>query len=474
MGSTSILGPGSRTLGGQSAGIDIAADATKTARHFIIEAYKREGMTHEQAVERYNNLSGSDVDRLTEGVYASARQNEDGNLNTLLGKVGRTGMTGLALLEAGGEDAYEDLMDQGFSVSVMRRNDVATANARMVSHYGPPSPDGRREPQVVYTRAVSEITNRSLLTGSSAEITSTDFRRKLEDFGDLYTKLGDTLGQLSAQMRTFIVREGSLYVGKEELAVTNFLRELGAEQKSKVDRLSSSEKEQLKTHLKNIIMATGATTGRGATNEQLAYRTLDTQKFTDQINRLGVTGIESKRRGMAEEMLKDNPLAQLFGETGSSAATTRFLDFMRQGRITLSRDQGILQVDQSINRTLGGDMSRLSEDVQERLRQLFVTTFAGVQEGDTARMEEASKRFRQGVLNLMGSAPVPGQDSSGDTSVAAAATKINMLIQAAAGVIQALAIEDTQAARDKLESVKSTLATLATPSNAASVRRAGG
>lgn len=462
MGSTSIFGPGSRTLGGQSGGIDIAADATKTARHFIIEAYKREGMTQEQAVARYNDLSDSDVDRLTEGVYASARQNEDGNLNTLLGKVGRTGMTGLALLEAGGEDAYKVLMEQGVNFTEVYTESVFHGKT-----------DNARHTFETRTRDAS-ISNLTLLTGSSTEITSTDFRRKLEDFGDLYTKLGNTLGQISAKMRTFIVREGLLYEGKEELAVNNFLTALGPEQKAKVDRLSSAEKEQLKTHLKNIIMATGATRRGSTTREQRTYRTLGAEQFAEQINRLGATGVDSTSRGMAEEMLKDNPLATLFGASGSSAATSNFLRFMRTGNISIRRSGGLLDVDQSIRETLGGSMQGLSDDVQERIRDVFIREFAGADPNDPNDMKERSKRFREAIINQMGSAPVPGQDSSGDTSIAAAATKINMLIQAAAGVIQALAIEDVNTARDSLEAVKNKLATLAAPSNAPAVTRSGG
>tara|TARA_Y100001973_G_scaffold106246_1_gene182930 strand:+ start:1025 stop:4816 length:3792 start_codon:yes stop_codon:yes gene_type:complete len=459
MASTSPLGPGRRTLGGQSRGIDIAVNARKTARHFIIEAYKKEGMTHEQAVERYNDLSKEDEDRLTEGVYAAARENESGNLNTFLGKTARKGMTGLALLNAGTDDMYGELMGRGLSGSRTERIEATSTVVGSVSIVTP-----ARMVEREYN-----VSNLALLTGLSSDIEPTDFRKKLEDFGDLYTKLGDTLGQLSAQMRTWIVGRGSQYVGEHDLAVTQFISELEAEKRQKIESLPNSEKEQLYAHLKNIITATGATSGGAVTAEQKNYR--DAEGFAEQINALGATGIESKRRGMAEEMLKDNPLAQLFGVSDSPAATTNFLRFMRRGNVTLIRSgkNKLLDVDTSIERTLGGSMQGLSGDVQERIREVFTNIFAGADPTKVEDMKKRSRQFRQAILNQMGSSPVPGQGSSGDTSVAAAATKINMLIQAAAGIIKALAIEDVNAARDSLEDVKNKLATLAAPSNAPAV-----
>jgi len=467
-GSTSIFGPGERTLEGPSGGRDIASDATATARHFLIQAFMREdpSMTIEEATAKYNDLSPDEVKRLTEGVYAAARENEGGNLNTFLGKVGRVGLTGLALLEAGGgsEASYKALMEEGVSVTYKRAltPDEIQARAYMSA-----------EAAAKLGKETGSVSTLSLLTGSSAEMTETNFRAKLESFGDLYTKLGSTLGQVSAQMRNFITKEGRLYVGEEDLAVRRFINtKLTSEQKKKYDALSSSEKEKLKSHLKNIITATGATREGPATKENLQYRALNDEQFAAKMNELGLTGAASKSQGMAEEMLQDNPLAGLFGDRDD--ATGNFLKFMRRGEISLLRSAGgQMQIDESIESTLGGSMSGLSGDVQERVRELFTRTFAGLQQGDTEKVKEASKRFREGVLNMMGSAPVPGQDSSGDTSVAAAATKINMLIQAAAGIIKALAIEDTKAARDNLEAIKSKLTTLATPSNSAAISKRG-
>lgn len=480
-GSTGLIA-GTRKIDGQDI---VGMGAESLAKKLIVKAIaQEEGVTREEAERRFQNMGEEERETLVKGVFAVSNENRGENLGRFLGNVGRSGLTAQGLLDAGQEGAmdYASLQTQGltgrFVSSVVR-----VAETEEVAHSSPllrmlgmteHRKTGRM--RTVSRYAEGDVTMAELLTGRDQTLTDTDFRAKLEEFGDLYSKLGDSLGDISSQMRAWITSRGrgEQYVSKEDLAVTHFLTGGGLpdEVRRKIKALSPAMKEQLRAHLKNIIMATGATSAEPLTRDQREYRGVSEDAFTTRMNALGVTGIQSKREGMAEEMLQDNPLAGLFGDRDD--ATGNFLKFMRRGEIQLLRSAGgQMQVDKSIESTLGGSMSGLSGDVQERVRELFTRTFAGLKQGDTEKVKEASKRFREGVLNMMGSAPVPGQDSSGDTSVAAAATKINMLIQAAAGIIKALAIEDTKAARDNLEAIKSKLTTLATPSNSSAISKRG-
>ena len=486
-GSTGLIA-GTRKIDGQDI---VGMGAENLARKLIVRAIAREErVTREEAERRFQDMGEEERETLVKGVFAVANENREDNLGRFLGNVGRSGLVAQGLFDAGEEGAmdYAGLQAQGLREGYVYRHSHIPIYGEEVPHevpimrmFGATQRRKTGRTRRVDHYAEANISMAELLTGRDQTLTDTDFRAKLEEFGDLYSKLGDGLGRISAMMRTWITSRGRgrEYVGKEDRAVVDFLTGggLSDEIRRKIRALSPAMKERLNAHLKNIITATGATSTEPLTRDQREYRGVSGDSFMNTMNALGVTGIQSKREGMAEEMLQDNPLAQLFGDESDSPARTRnFLRFMRRGDITLIRsgDNNLLDVDASIQRTLGGSMQGLSGDVQERIREVFTNIFAGADPTNQDDMKRRSKRFREAILNQMGSAPVPGQDSSGDTSVAAAATKINMLIQAAAGIIKALAIDDTERARANLEEIKNRLATLAAPSNAPAVSRSGG